>query len=150
MNSNNDRVAERLQELNHFLQEKNRRLEALVQLFAQHPTLPIEAMVREYSAALDEVGICAPPEEGDDQSLGHRQRSGITKRHRNREKLISAGVEMILSGRTTEAYFARTIARAADVTDKTVYHHFGTKNGLLVAAYDRLLQPILSEATEGN
>jgi DNA-binding CsgD family transcriptional regulator len=148
MNSDNA-TADRLRKLNCYLAEKNKRLDALLQLFAQDPSLPIEVMVREYSAALDEAGICTMPDEGR-QNLGPRQRSGITKRQRNREKLIAAGVEMLLAGKTNEAFFAKSIAEIAGISEASFYHHFGSKNGLLAAAYDSLLQPILNPTTEGS
>jgi len=51
--SANDTAAKQAQAVRRFQREKNRKIEALIQLFLQNPDLPIEAMIREFSTVLD-------------------------------------------------------------------------------------------------
>jgi AraC-like DNA-binding protein len=151
MDSNDDNVAVRLRRLSHFLQEKNKRLEALLQLFTRDPTLPIEAMVREYGSALDSTDghdyleLVKKDLSADD--LDHRQRSARTKRIRTRERLISTATSMVIQ---REPFRLADLAEVAGMSVATIHHHFRTKDELLWAVYDRLLQPILDPTTEGS
>lgn len=142
---NSDQTTERLRNLNRYLEEKNRRLKALIQLCAQHPAWPIEAMVRQYSTALDDAGISRQIQTGASTHLGPRQRSGATKRQHSRETLVAAAVTLILAGEASGRNFTGTVARKAGVSTKTLYSHFVSKNELLVVAYDHLVRPMLDE-----
>ncbi|WP_239310632.1 TetR/AcrR family transcriptional regulator [Frankia sp. Cj3] len=143
-------AAERLQKLNRYLEEKNRRLNALIQLCAQHPVWPIEAMVREYSAALDVTDERLWTEQGhgtNADGLGPRQRSGRTRRTRTRDNLILIATRLVVQRRP---FLLKDLANPPEVARPTVYLHFRTKEELLCAVYDRLIQPILNQATKEN
>ncbi|WP_410641222.1 TetR/AcrR family transcriptional regulator [Amycolatopsis sp. lyj-346] len=150
MNSDNQ-ATERLQELRCFLQEKNRRIDALLQLFSQDPTLPIEAMVREYGSVLDSTdGHDHTERVGRDEcanGLEYRQRGARTKRVRTRERIISAATELVVQ---RESFRLQDLAELAKVGVATLRFHFSTKDELLWAVYDRLVQPILNPIGEGN
>lgn len=153
MNSDNQ-VAERLQELSHFLQEKDRRLRALLQLFSANPTLPIEGMVREYSGVLDATDgqVYLEQVRGDAgaEGLNSRQRAARTKRIRTRDRLVSAAEQAVVLGQTSGSYFFERVAAISGLSVATIFNHFATKNELLWAAYDRLLQPDCNPTVKGN
>lgn len=140
MNSDNP-AAERLRKLNRYLEEKNRRLNALIQLFAQHPAWPIESMVREYSTILDATDgheyVKQVRLDASADGLDYRQRSARTKRVRTRDRLICTATRLVVR---REPFRLQDLADLADVGVATVHSHFRTKNQLLWAVYDRLLQ----------
>ena len=144
MNSDNQ-VAERLRELNHFLQEKDRRLRALLQLFLANPTLPIEAMVREYSGVLDATDGQAYLEQvrrdASIDGLDYRQRAARTKRIRTRERLIEVAMQLVVRGQSNDSNFFERVASISGLSVPTIFNHFAAKSELLWAVYDRLLQP---------
>lgn len=143
MNSDNITTT-RLRQLRHYLDEKNRRLDALLQLFRQTPSLPIEAMVREYSTVLDATDgheyLEQVQQDASTEGLGYRQRSARTKRIRTRERLISTTQGLVIR---REPFRLQDVADLAGVGVATLYSHFKTKNDLLWAVYDSLVQPIL-------
>ncbi|MEV6831185.1 TetR/AcrR family transcriptional regulator [Amycolatopsis sp. NPDC051102] len=153
MNSDKQ-AAERLQKLRLHLADKTKRIEALLQLFATNPTLPIEAMVREYGGVLDATDgrayLQRVQRDAGADGLGYRQRAARTKRIRTRERLITAATQLVVERRTEGGNFLEAVARVSGVSVPTISNHFPSKNDLLWAVYDRLLQPILNSTTKGR
>ena len=66
--------------------------------------------------------------------LGKRQ-SAID---RARSRVITAAVEELQGGRSIAGFTIDAVAARADVARQTVYHHFGSKQGLIEAMFDSI------------
>ena len=64
--------------------------------------------------------------------LGRRQQSV----EETRSRIIDAGLELLSAPRGPITLTVDAVARRADVSRMTVYHQFGSKQGLLVALFD--------------
>jgi hypothetical protein len=136
-------VADQLRKLHERQLVRRRKLEALLVLFVANTNLPIEKMYVEYSALLDSNvgGVEQPAAPDGSECPGPHQRAAQTKRERTRRALVAATVEQITRG---VDFRIDDIARVAGVSVPTLYNYFSTKEELMLAAYEHLLEPVFA------
>ena len=66
----------------------------------------------------------------------------------NREKIIKATLQFLLKKGSTGAASTTEICAAANLTRPTLYHHFGSKRGLLLAVHMQLIERDLGPLIE--
>ena len=145
---------ERIQAVYLFLQEKQRRLEALISLFVSNPNLPIEIMVREYSTVLDKTdgGIYREKARRDVITPGLTPGQMRARKQRNdtRQRAISVAMGLICTD-TSNKRGRSAIERVAALMScnpTTLYNYFSSSEELLWAAYGELIRPYLKSNGE--
>lgn len=67
---------------------------------------------------------------------------------KNREKIMKTTLQLLLKKGSTGAASTTEICAAANLTRPTLYHHFGSKRGLLLAVHIRLIERDLGPLIE--
>lgn len=135
-------AAEQVEKLATHLMAKQERLFNLIQFCSAHPELDMMRMYVEYNAALDAVALEPPkgaePEVSDEEAkaLPHRQRAARTKRIRTRKAILKTAAELI----SAPSHWGRDeLAFTAGVSVATLANYYATRNQLVAAAYEFLI-----------
>jgi|GEM_PF-4355742 len=121
-----------------YLRVKEEKLASLLRFCAAHPRLPMRWMYEEYSTALDAVERETAHEvKPETTAMSPQQKGAYTRRLRTRTALCDTAAQLI--AQNPFGWKVEEVASQAGVSIVTLYNHFLSRKGLIVAAYEQLI-----------